>query len=122
MEIVADGRKDALRHILLANGREVELRTSHGNEDIYQVVDEEGGDNDEQIEPKQEIPDHYHQNHGIIGKVAHIERFADPHLRPCLTEPDGRLPAKQPLLGRGKDVVEVREDAVELKRIRIPVG
>jgi len=39
-----------------------------------------------------------------------------------MTEPDGWLSTEQRLLGRGKHMVEVGEKAVELKRVRIPVG
>ena len=47
MEIVTDGRKDTLRHMVASNGGEVELRPGNGDEDINKVIDEESGDDDE---------------------------------------------------------------------------
>ena len=127
VEVIADGRENALRHTVGTDSREVELRTGNGDEYIYKVIDEESGDDDErhlleEVETVEEVPHHHYQNHGVIEEVAHVERLADPHLRETFAEPDGRLSAEEPLLCRGEHVVEVGEDAVELESVGIPIG
>ena len=127
VEVAAYGGEVALQHLVHAYGGEVELGTGHRDEDIDEVVDEERRDNDErhllnQPEAVDEVPQHHNQHHGVVEEVAHVERLAHPYLRQELAEPHRRLPAEEPLLGRGKEMVEVGEEAIELERVGIPVG
>ena len=43
VEIVTDGREDALLHVIHADGREVELRSGHRQKDVDEVINEERG-------------------------------------------------------------------------------
>ena len=127
VEVIADGREDALRHLIGANGGEIELGACHRDEDIDEVVDEKRGDDDErnllqQVVAVDKIPQDNDEHHGVIEEIAQVERLADPHLRQTTAEPDGGLAAKQTLLGRSKHMVEVQKQAVELEGIRIPIG
>ena len=127
VEVIADGREDALRHLIGANGGEIELGACHRDEDIDEVVDEKRGDDDErnllqQVVAVDEIPQDNDEHHGIVEEIAQVERLADPHIGQAAAEPDGGLAAEQALLGRGEDVVEVGKEAVELEGVRIPIG
>ena len=62
------------------------------------------------------------KNDVMMTKEIFSSRSADPHLGQALAEPDGRLPAEEALLCRRKEVVQVGEQAVELVRVRIPIG
>ena len=109
------------------DGREIELRTCHRYEYIYQVIDEERSDQHkrsllEPLETEYEIINGHGCNHRIISEIPHIERFTEPNIRTNSHELHRRLASKQSLLGRCKEVVEIREKAIELKRIRIPIG
>ena len=64
----------------------------------------------------------YHSHHGIVEEIAHVERLAHPHVGQTFGKPNGRLPAKEPLLGRSEYMIHIGEEAVELVRVRIPVG
>ena len=127
IEIIADGWKYTVQNILHADSRKIELRSCHGHEDIDEVIEEEGGDDDkgnllQQVEAADEVPQHDDQHHGIVEEIAHVERLAHPHVGQTLGKPNGRLPAKEPLLGRSKYMIQIGEEAVELVRVGIPIG
>ena len=127
VEVVADGGENAVQGILHTDGREIELRTRYGHEDIDEIVKEKGGDDDErhllqQVEAADEVPQHDDQHHGIIGEVTQVERFAHPDIGQAFGKPDGGLPAEEPLLGRSEYMIQIGEEAVELIRVGIPVG
>ena len=127
VEVVADGGKMAGHDLVHADGGEVELRACHGHKDVDEVVDEKRGDQHkgdflEPLEPEYEVVEHHDGNHGVIGKVAQIEGLAEPDGGVQPTELYRGLAAEEPLLGRGKQVVEVGKEAVELERVGIPVG
>ena len=126
IEISTDSRKITGIYLIHPNGRKIELRTCHRNQDIEQVVDKERSNQHktdflEPFETVQEIIDYHHQNHGIIKEIPHIERLTEPGGRTELTELHRRLAMEQPLLQPGKHMVQVREQTVELKRIGVPV-
>ena len=127
VEVVADGGKDTVQHVLHADGRKVELRPCHRHKNVDEIVKEEGGDDDkrhllQQVEAADEVPQHDDQHHGIVEEVTHVERFAHPDIGQAFGKPDGGLPAKEPLLGRSEHMVQIGEEAVELIRVGIPVG
>ena len=127
IEVVADGGKDTVQHVLHADGRKVELRPCHRHKNVDEIVKEEGGDDDkryllQQVEAADEVPQHDDQHHGIVEEVTHVERFAHPDIGQAFGKPDGGLPAKEPLLGRSEHMVQIGEEAVELIRVGIPVG
>ena len=65
---------------------------------------------------------HHDEHHGIIEEIAHVERLAEPHRGAGPAELYRRLAVEHGLLGGGEQVVEVGEEPVELKGVRIPVG
>lgn len=74
VEIIADGRKHAVRHIIETDGGEVELRTCHRHEYINKVVNEKRGDEHERhlfepLEAEKEVVERHHQYHGVIEEV-----------------------------------------------------
>ena len=126
VEIIADRREVAGIHLVHADGGEVELRTCHGQHDIDEIIDEKRGDQHETdfLEPLEtfhEIIYHHDEHHRIIEEIAHIERLAEPDGRTELAELYRGLAPEHRLLVTGKDMVEIREKAVELERIGIPV-
>ena len=126
IKISTDSRKIAGIHLIHPNGRKIELRSCHRNQDIKQVVNKEGCHQHETdflkpLETVQEIINYHHQNHGIIKEIPHIERLTEPGRRTELTKLHRRLAMKQPLFQPGKYMIQIRKQAVKLKRIRVPV-
>ena len=126
IEIIADGGEIARVHLIHADSREIELRARHGQHDVDKVIDEERGDQYEAnllepLETLHEIIHHHDEHHRIIEEVPHVERLAEPYRRAMLAELHRGLAPEHRLLVAGEDMVEVREKAVELERVGIPV-
>ena len=127
IEVISDGRKHTLRHIIIADSREIELRTCHRNKNINQIIDKERGNQHERqllekFKTINKIPHYHNQNHRIVEEISHIERLTYPHMRETEAEPYRRLPVEHPLLYRSKHMVQIWKYPVKLKRIGIPIG
>ena len=127
IEIVTDGRKNSLSHIIKSDSRKIELRACHRDKDIKQIIYKERsnqykGHLFEPFEPINEIKQRHNQHHRIIEEISHIKRFADQNMRKRMAEPDSRLSTEDKLFDGSKDMVQVRKKAIEFKSIRIPIG
>ena len=126
IKIISYCRKITSVHFIHSNGREIELRSGHRHQNVKQIVNEERSDQHEAnllkpFKTGQEIIYHHNQHHGIVKEIPHIERLTEPHGRTQLAKFHRRLAMENSLLSGSKHVIQVREQAVEFKRIRIPV-
>ena len=103
IKIVTDGKKILRNDIVHTDGREIELRTCYGYENIDQIINEKRSDHHERyllkpFETEDEIVDYHHRNHRIISEITHIERFTEPNGMAIPHELHRRLTTKKPLL------------------------
>ena len=126
-EIVTKVREVACLNGIEAYSLEVVLRSCYGKEQIDEIIEEkrgqhnEGGLFEESFSSEQGCQ-HGKGDEGIVGKVAHMEEFAPYFLRQKSRKFYGGLTAEEGSVGRGEDVVEVREQLAELVGIWIPIA
>ena len=118
-------RKVALQYQVLAHGVEVVLRASHGHQQVDEVVEEERHEHHKRralkpLAAQHDGREHREQYERIVGEVAHVEQFAPALLRQGAAERDAGLATHEPLVGLGKEVVEVRKVAAEVVGVGIP--
>jgi len=75
IEVIAYGREDALHHVFLTNGREVELWTCYREHNINKVINKERccqykSPFLEKVIPANKIPQGNRGNHRVIRKIA----------------------------------------------------
>lgn len=124
-EIVAHVGEDASCHLVETNGSVVVLRAGDGQEDEDDVVEHERGKHYPRgscqfLGATEEIVGQHHKHHGEITGVAQVHQFAEDGVADGLREEQGRLTTKELLLPGGKEMVEIREDAVQLVSVGIP--
>jgi len=95
-EVVAHLGEMSGRGLHRGDGVEIELGSRDGQEYIYEVIDEEGAEDDETRAHKpfvtgKEVVEDDEEYHGIIGPIAHVEGFAPPYGVTRLAEAEGGL-------------------------------
>ena len=126
-EIVADVGEHAFRDVVESCRVVIVLGSRHWQEVEDQIVDEERGEDDKRgalellvaAEKIEECDGGYQRE---VAGVAHQQQFVDEVVGYGLTEEQGRLTAEDLLLPRGKDMVEIGEDAVHQVGVGIPPG
>ena len=126
IEIIANSTKDSLVDTIQPDGREIILWTGNWDENINQIINEKRGNQYErellkQIETENEIEHRNDKNHRIVREVSHVKRFTNPLMGQQVAEMKSRLRTEQPLFHRSENMIEIREETVELICIRIPV-
>ena len=126
-EIVADVGEHAFRDIVESCRMVIVLGPRHWQEVEDQIVDEERGEDDKRgalklLVAAEEIEEGDGGYQREIARVAHQQQFVDEIVGHGFTEEQGRLTAEDLLLPRGKDMVEIGEDAVHQVGVGIPPG
>ena len=127
IEIIANRRKIARIHPVHPNSREIELWSCHRQHNINQIINEKRSDQHkanllEPLETLHEVIKYHNEHHRIIKKIAHIKRLAEPDGWTMLAELYRRLAPEQCLLIACKQIIKVREQTIEFKRIGIPIS
>jgi len=124
-EIVANLRKNTVYYRCLAHRGIVELRTAHGQEEVYQIEEEKGADNDKSrllkilVSIDEIIKQRYYENE-IIREISQIHQFAHHFRGEQMTPQQGRLATEKRLLKTGEEVVAVGKHTDELINVGIP--
>ena len=124
-EVSADVREHTIGDIIESYHRIIVLRSRDGQEHKDHIVNEERGENHKggtlelliTAEEVEEADDGYQWE---IAGIADDQRLADEDAGQSIIEQQGWLTVEDLLFPRGKDVVEVGEDAVDFVGVWIP--
>ena len=124
-EPVADVGEQAVCDVVGAYCEVVELRSCDGEEYEYEVVGEEGCEEDEcrhgqLVVATEEIVEQQKRHEREIADVAEAHEFGEPSPGDVLGEEQRGVAGEDGLFARGEEVVEIGEDAVEFVGVGIP--
>ena len=124
-EPVADVGEYALCDVVGAYCEVVELRSCDGEEYEYEVVGEEGCEEDEcrhgqLVVATEEIVEQQKRHEREIADVAEAHEFGEPSPGDVLREEQRGLAGEDGLFACGEEVVEIGEDAVKLVGVGVP--